>query len=208
MILLLASSAGSARRSAFQLAVFALAFLPLLAGYLYIPLRARANPAINFGDPATFEGFLWTLRGGDYAAMNALRAEWMGKLALDGLARWLFWWGRQAMPESLLIEGGEPGKSATLQAGLVLAALAALGCALIAARRRAFGAGLLAMLGATLAFSVFYRIPDIDAYFLPALPAAGLGWLELGRRAAERLRPAPALAWAALIPAALLCAAH
>jgi hypothetical protein len=47
----------------------AVAFLiaPLLL-YLYLPLRASANPPVNWGDPSTLAGFWWTISATPYRA--------------------------------------------------------------------------------------------------------------------------------------------
>ena len=43
--------------------------LPGLALYLYIPLRAAAEPALNWGDPSSLDGLLWVIRGGDFRGL-------------------------------------------------------------------------------------------------------------------------------------------
>ncbi len=42
-------------------AVSALFFLAGLTPYLYLLIRAPANPSLNWGDPSTLEGFLWVV---------------------------------------------------------------------------------------------------------------------------------------------------
>jgi hypothetical protein len=37
-----------------------------LLTYLVLPLRAQLHPAVNWGDPETFAGFLWLIKGGNY----------------------------------------------------------------------------------------------------------------------------------------------
>jgi hypothetical protein len=34
--------------------------------FLWLPYRARQNPALNFGNPSTWDTFLWVIRGGTY----------------------------------------------------------------------------------------------------------------------------------------------
>ncbi len=34
--------------------------------YIYLPLSARGNPPVNWGDPQTWQGFLWVVSGGPY----------------------------------------------------------------------------------------------------------------------------------------------
>ena len=40
--------------------------LPGLALYLYLPLRAAMEPALNWGDPSNLKNFLWLVQGGDF----------------------------------------------------------------------------------------------------------------------------------------------
>ncbi len=154
------------------------AWAAMLPGYLYLPLRARANPPINWGDPSTLENLRWVLSGGQYGLVNRLRTEQSG---LEGIARWLRWWGEQWLPHPA-------GAGLATFVGMMLVGVAAAGLVLLARRRPAQGIGLLAALLATLAFSVFYRIVDIDAYFLLALPAAAVGWVEACAFIVGRLR--------------------
>jgi len=37
--------------------------------YLYLPLRARANPILNWGDPKTWDRFLWTISADPYQGL-------------------------------------------------------------------------------------------------------------------------------------------
>lgn len=46
-----------------------------LSIYGYLPIRAAANPPINWGDADTTEGLLFHLRGGDFVSQRFLRAS-------------------------------------------------------------------------------------------------------------------------------------
>lgn len=151
--------------------------LVFLAGYLWIPYRAAANPLLNFGNPDSLGGLLWMLRGGQYAELQALQAG-NPSIWAAGATRWLRWWGEQIL--------GPGRESAALVLGGFLAAGAFAGNGLLALRRPAVGWGAVAMIVMTLAFGVFYRIPDIEGYFLPAIPASVLGFAEIVRRSAAR----------------------
>jgi hypothetical protein len=157
--------------------VFAGAFLICLLGYLYLPIRAGANPAINWGDARTWEGFLWVVKGGDYMQGRNL-GEILGSKRLYMAAGWIDWWTRQGLPPWVYAEHRAPWEAPI---GGTIA-----GCALIARRDGPFGVGLALSILATLAFAAMHPIPDIDGYFLPALPAAALGWWEILRRLGER----------------------
>lgn len=68
----------------------ALVLIAPLALYLYLPLRASANPPINWGNPATLEGFLWVITGAPYRSylLAVSPSELFTRLALT--ARFLF----------------------------------------------------------------------------------------------------------------------
>src|SRR5690606_4404928 len=86
--------------------------------------------------------------------------------------------------------------SLAVAAGLLPLSAALAGLIALARRRPLFAAGLLASLAVTFLFSIAYTIDDIDPYFLPALPAAALGWLHcalLFRRLSRWLPAAAAL---------------
>lgn len=157
-----------------HLALLLFIFTLCLSGYAYLPLRAAANPPLNFGNPDSWAGLLWMLRGGQYGQIQGLSGGLRPGLA--GAERWLLWWGEQVL--------GPGDGTAPRVLGAVLVLSAAAGNALLAMRRGALGLGALAMIAATLLFGAVYRIPDIEGYFLPALPAAAVGWAELVRRAA------------------------
>lgn len=174
-----------AKRIGLYLGVFLAIALPHLLFYLYLPLRAAANPPLNWGDPSNLERFFWMLRGGDYASVHAGGdGGWIEAIRSGGLY-WIPWWGRQVLPDRL-----GAGTIATATVGFVLAFGGAIGCALMMKRRPALGAGLLVSLFATILFPILYPIPDLDAYLLPALPAVALGW---GQLATLALRPAPGM---------------
>lgn len=166
-------------------------WLAMLSGYLYLPLRARANPAINWGDPRTPGRMLYMLTGGEFSKLNF--SEW-SLPPREGVVRWLAWWAKEWIPNC--------PTALAAAVGTVMVALALTGLAALAKRRPALGIGLALAILATALFSVYYHILDIDAYFMPALPCAAIGWIEAGRMIAGRGRlPAwPALA----LPAAAL----
>ena len=60
--------------------------------YLYLPLSARQYPSMNWGNPQTWEGFLWVVSGGPY------RELWLGAPAAtlaDRLLTWFSWLRQQ-----------------------------------------------------------------------------------------------------------------
>lgn len=173
-------------------------WLAMLGGYAYLPLRARLNPPLNWGDPRTLEQLRWVLTGGQFRTVNAIPGLWQGG-PLSGTLRWIGFWGEQWQqgPQWL-----------GLALGLVIVAPAIAGLVVLARRRPGLGGGLLMVLVATLCFSIFYHIRDIEAYIMPALPAVAIGWMEavrfaIGRRGRglPRWLAAAPLALAALVAA-------
>ncbi|MCE5231118.1 DUF2723 domain-containing protein [bacterium] len=172
-------------------------WLVMLSGYLYLPLRARVNPPLNWGNPDTLARIKWVLTGGQFGVTNKL--IWEGGPA-HGTLRWLQWWGEQWLP------GSHGALTAAL--GVVVIAPAVIGLLMLARRRPAMGSGLLMVLVATICFSIYYHIVDIGSYFLPALPVFAIGWIEFGRAAiGRRIRLMPNLAAAMPLVLAVLIAA-
>lgn len=182
-------------RRRLQLLAAALAlFLICLLGYLYLPLRAQSNPPLNWGNPSNLERLAWTLSGGQF---RTLKVGGEGPVFLRSLAEWLAWWAYQWIPATrwdapLRLQ---PPPAPAVLGGLFLVLTAGWGLALLARRRLAMAAGLVAAILITLGFTLFYRIPDIEPYILPALPAAALGWIVAGQWLAVHLqRQSPRLA--------------
>lgn len=149
--------------------------------YLYLPLSAQANPPINWGNPAGWDGFWWLVSGQLYAKMVfGLPPEQLG----TRLAAWAGLLGEQFGPAGLLLGG----------------------CGLLGGGRRAVGlrlagAGLAFLL---IAFALGYNSVDAHVYLIPALLLIAL-WIGLGLAAllASISARHPALA----LPAALVLAA-
>jgi hypothetical protein len=159
--------------------LFLACFGVMLLGYLYLPWRARANPALNFGDPSTLGRLWWVLRGGQFTELKVLAGE---HAILVGLSRWLYWWGTQwIFPRALPLPVG-------IILGVLFLGSALAGLARLARGRWELGLGLLGAIAATAGFGAFYHIADIEPYFLLALPAAAVGWLIAAHWTLRRLR--------------------
>ena len=75
-----------------------------LANYLYLPLRAAANPAINLGNPVDFERFLWVVSAQVYAHdMGSAESQPLFERGLDVLL--LLLESFHALPLSLALLG-------------------------------------------------------------------------------------------------------
>ncbi len=149
------------RRRWLRLRVLLPAFLFVLAGlavYVYLPLAARGDPPVNWGNPRTWEGFLWVVTGRQYqqfafgldpAAVPARLANWTWLLG-DQFG----WWGL---------------------------ALALAGGAWLWRRDRAFALGSLAWMALVGTYAFFYDTGDSQAYLLPALVLLAAWWAEGAR---------------------------
>ncbi|MBC7235701.1 MAG: DUF2723 domain-containing protein [Chloroflexi bacterium] len=143
--------------------------LSLLAGlvmglgvYGYLPLAARRDPPINWGDAQTWDGFWWTVGGAPYRSyLFGLPIEHLP----ERLAAWLALWCQQYTA---------PGM-----------ALALLGLAETWERQRSQALGQLLIVLAFSAYAIGYDTVDSYVYVLPAyLPAAI--WLAVGSRSLSR----------------------
>lgn len=186
------------RRFALFLALHTLTASVFLLGYLYLPLRARQNPLMNWGDARDLRGLFWMMRGGEYLTRHTPGggAAAAIKSALAGLMLWPGYYGEQFA--DLAGSAHQKALEALLGAPILLGGIAGLWG--LRRARPLYAAGLLGVLALSLVICVFYRIPDLDGYFLLAIAATLIGWIELaaaqwGRLGAEaraRLRLAPA----------------
>ncbi len=145
---------------------------PLLL-YVYLPIRASANPPVNWGDPSTLEGFWWTISAapyhsyffgfplGDLPARMALPARYLlQQFGVWGVALGL--WGSVQM-----FQDGAPR-----------------------ARRKVFALGLAVVFIA--GYSVVYASRNSFVYLLPAFIIFAL-WIARGiADGARMLSPLPA----------------
>lgn len=79
-------------------------FLAVFGVFLYLPLRSRANPPIDWGNPETWDNFLAVLCRDQFAFMYGQRPhtfELLGQQTWDIAGETLFTWGL-AFPLSLL----------------------------------------------------------------------------------------------------------
>lgn len=144
--------------------------------FLYLPLRARQNPALNFGDPSSFERFQWVVTGGTYKGWFATNVD----LAERAFAI------AQALQEQLHLIG---------------ALLALAGAVWLWGRRPLECLALLLMIIGNIGFFFRYRVHDLAVFFLPTtlvlccLAAAGSQSLidAIGR--VVTARRAPAIQW-------------
>ena len=112
--------------------------------YLYLPLRASMHPALNFGDPSTWQRFSWVVTGGNYKG----------------------WWLRDydRLARALRIAGIFYDQ--LLLVGIVLAAA---GLLFLFRRRAVLALAYLLMLAGNIAFFFNYRVHDVEVFFLPSV---------------------------------------
>lgn len=171
--------AGLGRDSLVRLGKMIPFFLLGLLPYLYLPLRAAAEPVLNWGRPDTFGRFIEHVTGGQY------QGAMFDFSVLESQLGWFF----STLPSDLL------------WIGLLLPIL---GIVDLARRHRYRLIFALLILIYGLFFAGTYAIREIEPYFLPVmialglLSAAGLSFL------ARHSRPQFALAGAAILAVAAI----
>ncbi len=172
----LARDPGILRRKALLLAPAA--FLVGLTPYLYLPLRAAADPPLNWGDPSGWPRFLAHVTAGSY------QGYWGGRPLVEAAAR------IPVMAQIIIAQLTWPGLVISL-----------LGLAELARMRPALFRVLLGYLVLTLGFTLFYYAENGQIYLLPAviLLALSLG-LGAAHLASLRAGMPVAIAAAILIP--------
>ncbi|MCX8044353.1 MAG: DUF2723 domain-containing protein [Desulfobacterota bacterium] len=121
--------------------LFCAGFLP----YLYLPIRARMAPPLNWGDPRSWEAFFWHVSGKQYRV-------WMFA-SLDTMAR----------------QAGHFFNLVLSSLGYLPAIFIPLGIYLLVQRHRSTFLFSLIVFAVDVLYAVNYDIKDIDPYFLPAL---------------------------------------
>ena len=161
------------------LAFVMLAFLAGLSVYAYLPLRAAADPPLNWGNPSDASRFLAHVTARSYQG-------YLGGRSIPGVI------GRASAMAQLLI-------AQLTWPGLVLALL---GLGELARERKSLTRLLLAYIVITSVFTLFYNAENPETYFIPAVLvlAVSLG-VAVARLASARLERWLALAALVAIPA-------
>jgi len=156
-------------------------FLLGLSIYLYLPLRSINGPLLNWGDPSNWPSFLGHVTGRQYRVWmfnNSLPELW------HNFIRFL--------------------KIAIAHPWAYFSWLAVPGAVYLFIKNKRLLAALAAIILAAVLYGINYSIPDIAAYFLPALAAlsitAALGLQALSELASARigLKSSKVFCWAAL----------
>ncbi len=130
-------------------------FLLGLSAYLYLPIRARQAPVLNWGNPADLQHFLWHVSGKVYRV-------------------WIFSSMEIARKQLAYFVNSLPDEFAYFP--LILALVGFLS---LIARSRQLWVFTLLLFAGCLAYSINYDINDIDSYFLLAYITISI-WAAFG----------------------------
>lgn len=125
-------------------------FLVGLLPYLYLPLRAATGPALNWGNPASWDRFLWHVSGKQYRV-------------------WIFASGEAASRQFSYFLKGFPAEFGYIGLFLLL-----LGLPFGLRRQPRATVFLLLLFVGCVFYAINYDIHDIDSYFLLAYIATGV----------------------------------
>ncbi|MBN1517994.1 DUF2723 domain-containing protein [Candidatus Sumerlaeota bacterium] len=142
-----------------------------LGVYVYLPIRANAQPPMNWGAPVNMERTMETIRGGAYRHQRFMMetpqrpftlATWL-KFAGKRGAQFVRWELQGELP-AFAIENRSPAPALLIGALMLVFPLLALW--------RLYHASTLfwpscAAIGLNLFFVLTYNIPDIEGYFMP-----------------------------------------
>lgn len=141
-------------------------FLLGLSVYLYLPLRSISQPLMNWGDPSDWSRLLSHVTGRQYRVWmfnNSLSELW------HNFIRFL--------------------KIAAAHPGIFVSWLSVPGFIYLFIKNKRMLAALAAVLLASALYGINYSIPDIAAYFLPALASLSIA-AAMGLQALSELVPA------------------
>jgi hypothetical protein len=161
----------------------AAAFATGLSLYAYLPVRASLNPAMNWGNPSTWENFRWHISGHQF---------WRHMFQSRELANWKLAEYFRAFPSEF---------------GYLVLLAAAAGLWFLLRGRKPLLTFVLVTFAACVAYSINYGITDIESYFLVSyvavMIAAAFGLRALLSLLAARAFPLRAAALAACAAAFL-----
>jgi len=148
--------------------LFAVGLLP----YLYLPLRAAARPALNWGDPSTLRNFFWVISGGDFKKWQFLTLKAGTPFTnhtfllhtvqrMHHLARWLVEQLYNFPPHTNLLKAA---------VAIGLCALWFWGITALFRLRRSIAIAIVCWFILGVVMCLLYNIPDIEPYFLSFYP--------------------------------------
>ena len=128
------------------LIILAVFFLLGLSVYFYLPIRARANPLFNWGNPFNLERFFWHITGKQYRV-------WMFSSSWSAITTNIKFGIKLLLSENFYI----------------FIILAVWGLWKLFQARRQLVIGLLIILILTFGYAINYSIPDIESYYISCL---------------------------------------
>jgi hypothetical protein len=143
-------------------------FLFGLTPYLYLPIRASANPPLNWGAPDSAERFAWAIRGGEFVEFRLMSPKPGESFTLATYKPFVKERLRRQFNWSLDQMGSfrqEQYRVRMLQKTALLAVLALGGLASLLLAPRGFFV-MLPALGGYFLLPLVYNIIDIEGYFL------------------------------------------
>jgi len=155
LIYLYVATQGFTAASWKRLGLMGVPFLLGLSVYMYLPIRAAQSPALNWGNTATLEKFLWHLSGKQYRV-------WIFS-STESAARQLEYFV-STVPEEFAYIG---------------IALAVVGLTYLMRSHRLMFIGTVLLFVTCVSYSINYDIHDIDSYFLLAYFCTAL-WAGFG----------------------------
>ncbi len=156
----------------------ALLFVLGLAPLVYLPVRAAQSPAINWGNPSSFDQFVWTVTGGEFRQFRFLMRE-PGE-AFNLKTYWGFFFGRAeqlaAYVSGQVFSPSEADNPLWIPLILVFLVFLGLGFRRVWQQSETFVVAVAGCCAVYLFFLFTYNIADIRDYELGFL---GLLWVPV-----------------------------
>lgn len=145
-------------------------FLTAISFYLYLPIRASANPPMNWGNPNNWERFVWCISGGQFKQTKLMKAtpdqkpSVLETISNSSLKMKLF--SENLMNQIYDLSSKSKKFKAICLLGFVGFVL--IGVLYSSRINPINNALLLLIIGLNLLIVLIYNIPDIETYYLPA----------------------------------------
>jgi len=149
-----------------------LIFLIGLSIYVILPIRAKANPSLNWGDPENLKNMVWVISGGEFKIYKFLKEEPEVPFTFFSyidffrarLSQLFLWFPNQWLSH----------KNDNLFFSIIILitvfAFALLGFKYLYKKEKIISIYLISPIPLSLFFLFTYNIPDIDGYFLSIFP--------------------------------------
>lgn len=156
--------------------------------HLYLPVRAAAKPAVNWGNPATLESFLWVVTGGDFRSQYFMHIDPVTPFDADNYP--IFF--EQRLRGLIEVTGSDflmlfhEARAGKLLIFLALISFTLFGLLYLSKADGPAALGLLIYFCGMIFFVFTYNVSDFGAFYYPlwalAWPVAALGaWMLAGQ---------------------------